>query len=95
MVSARACANQFLPYSPIARQVLHYLACMGTVQADSRLNSEQIDTLFISVEGQEGGLGGGRYIGENLHVTVMIFFCTLLKLIAFELITPKLFTLRL
>jgi hypothetical protein len=23
------------------------------------LNSEQIDTLFISVGGQEGGLGGG------------------------------------
>ena len=27
---------------------------MRTVQADSCLNSEQIDTLFISVGGQEG-----------------------------------------
>ena len=32
---------------------------MITVQADSCLNSEQIDNLFISVGGQEGGLGGG------------------------------------
>jgi len=32
---------------------------MRTVQADSCLDSEQIDTLFISVGGQEGGLGGG------------------------------------
>ena len=32
---------------------------MRTVQADSCLISEQIDTLFISVGGQEGGLGGG------------------------------------
>ena len=32
---------------------------MRTVQADSCLNPEQIDTLFISVGGQEGGLGGG------------------------------------
>jgi len=32
---------------------------MRTVQADSCLNSEQIDTRFISVGGQEGGWGGG------------------------------------
>ena len=31
----------------------------GTVQADICLNSEQIHTLFISVGGQEGVLGGG------------------------------------
>ena len=30
---------------------------MITVQADSCLNSEQIDTLFISVGGQEGEFG--------------------------------------
>jgi hypothetical protein len=35
---------------------------MRTVQADSCLNSEQIDTLFISVGGQEGGVGGGGVI---------------------------------
>jgi len=30
---------------------------MRAVQADSRLNSEQNDTLFMSVGGQEGGFG--------------------------------------
>ena len=46
---------------------------MRTVQADSCWNSEQIDTLFISVGGQEGGWGGGHFGPEaqNLHVTVM------------------------
>ena len=47
------------------------------MQADSCLNSEQIDTLFISVGGQEGGLGGGGYFGpeaQMLRVTVMMFF---------------------
>jgi hypothetical protein len=34
---------------------------MRTVQADSCLNSEQFVTLFISVGGQEGGLGGGVF----------------------------------
>ena len=29
------------------------------MQADSCLNSKQIDTIFISVGGQEGGFGGG------------------------------------
>ena len=53
MVSARACANQFCPMA------CQDLFGMRTVQADSCLNSEQIDTLFISVGGQEGGLGGG------------------------------------
>jgi len=48
------CANQFLPYSSSG------IALFGirTVQADSCLNSEQIDTLFNSVGGQEGGFGG-------------------------------------
>ena len=49
------CANQFLPCS------LSGIALFGmkTVQADSCLESKQIDTLSISVGGQEGGLGGG------------------------------------
>ena len=50
---------------------------MRTVQAEGCLNFKQIDTLFISVKGQEGGLGGGGHFGpetQNLHVTVMNFF---------------------
>ena len=74
VVSARACANQFLPCSSSGIALIG----MIIVQADSCLNSEQIDTLFISVGGQEGGLGrGGGYFGpeaQNLHVTVMDFF---------------------
>jgi len=31
---------------------------MRPVHADSCLDSEQIDTLFVSVGGQEGGFGG-------------------------------------
>jgi hypothetical protein len=58
VVSARACANQFLPYSSSGIALFG----MRTVQADSCLNPEQIDTLFISV---------GE--AQNLHVTVMIF----------------------
>jgi len=45
---------------------------MRTVQADSCLNSEQIDTLFISVGGQEGGLGGG---GDILGRRPKIYTC--------------------
>ena len=43
-----------------------------TVQADSCLHSKQIDTLFISVGGQEKVLGGGQFGPEAqaLHVTV-------------------------
>ena len=57
VVSARACANQFLPYSSSSTAIFG----MRTVQANSCLNSEQIDSLFISVGGQEGGLGGGVF----------------------------------
>ena len=70
-------ANQFLPCSSSG------IALLGirTVQADSCLNSEQIDTLFISVGGQEGGFGGGGgYFWpevQNLHMTVMFFFTLL------------------
>ena len=55
VVSARACANQFLPYSSSG------IALFGmiTVQANSCLNSEQTYTLCTSAGGQEGGLGGG------------------------------------
>ena len=56
VASARACTNQFLPCSSSGIALFG----MRIVQADSCLNSEQIDTLFISVGSQEGGfLGGG------------------------------------
>jgi len=42
---------------------------MRTVQADSCLNSEQIDTLFTSVGGQEGGWGGGAFWATGLKLT--------------------------
>ena len=70
MVSARACANQFLPYSSSGIALIG----MRTVQAYSCLNSEQIDTLFISVGGQEGGGGHFGPETQNLHVTVMKLF---------------------
>jgi hypothetical protein len=56
VVSARACAYQFFPYNSSG------IALFGkrTVQADGCLHSEQIDTLFVSVGGQEGGVGGGE-----------------------------------
>jgi len=38
---------------------------MRTVQAEGCLNFKQIDTLFISVKGQEGGLGGGGQFGPE------------------------------
>ena len=39
---------------------------MRTVQADSCLNSEQIDILCICVGGQEGGFGGeGVILGQR------------------------------
>ena len=56
VVSVRACANQFLLCSSSGA-----LFGMRTVQADSCLNSEQIDTLIICVGGQEGGWGGGSF----------------------------------
>ena len=54
VVSARACANQLLSCSSSGI----VLFGMRTVQADSCFNSEQIDTLSMSVGGLEGGLGG-------------------------------------
>ena len=48
------CANQFLPCSSSGIALFG----MKTVKADSCLDSEQIDTPFISVGGQEGGFGG-------------------------------------
>jgi len=57
VVSARACENHCLPYSSSG------IASFGvrTVQADSCFNSEQIDTLFISVEVRKGVLGDGSF----------------------------------
>ena len=54
VVTARACAYQLLHLLGIKS------SGMGTVQAGSCLSSEQIDTLFICVGGQEGGWGGGN-----------------------------------
>ena len=61
VVGAKACANQFLPYSSSGIALFG----MRNVQADSCLNSEQIDTLFISVGGQEWGFGGGDHLGRR------------------------------
>ena len=52
--SVQECDHQFLPYSSsgitlFGKRIVH---------ADSCLNPEQIDTLFISVGGQQGGFGG-------------------------------------
>ena len=70
MVSARACANQFLPCSSSDIAIFGII----TVQADSCLNSKQIDTLLIS---EEGGLGGGCHFGPEapkMHMTVRSLF---------------------
>jgi len=44
------------------------------MQVDSRLNSEQIDNLFISVGGQKGVGGGGEAQNlteaQKLHVSI-------------------------
>ena len=45
---------------------------MTTVQADSCLSSEQIDTLFISVGVRKGGGVGGIILGL-MHMTVRKF----------------------
>jgi len=50
VVSARACGYQCLPYNSSGIKLFG----KRIVQADSCLHSEQIDTLFISVGGQEG-----------------------------------------
>jgi len=73
VVSARACAYQFLPYNSSGINLFG----KRTVQADSCLHSEQINTLFYSVGGQEGG--GGCHLGpeaQSLHVTVRNCFLT-------------------
>jgi len=62
VVSARACANQFKP-SGSSSIALFDLFGMKTVQADSCLMPEQIDTLFISVGGGRGVGGGGVILG--------------------------------
>jgi len=60
VVSVRACTHQFLPYNSSGIE----LSGMGTVQAYSCLGSEQINAIFISVGGHEGGLGG---VGGHLR----------------------------
>jgi len=55
VVSARACAYQFLPYNSSRNCYPE----MISRQINARFNSVQNDTLFINVGGQEGGFGGG------------------------------------
>jgi hypothetical protein len=59
MVSARACAHQSLPYNSSSINVFG----KKTVQADSCLHSEQIDTLLLVWGYQKGVLGvlGGAF----------------------------------
>ena len=70
VVSARACANQFLPCSSSGIALFG----MRTVQTDSCLHSEQTETLFISV-GRKGVGGGGhfRLEAQQMHVGVRNF----------------------
>jgi len=68
-------------FCPTAHQVFDLFG-IRTVQADSCLNSEQNDTLFISVESQEGGWGGGAFWVVGLKFTRDChgyFFGTLLQ----------------
>ena len=53
-----------ISFCPITLQVLN-LFNTRMVQADSCLNSEQIDTLLISVGGQEGVFGGRGILGRR------------------------------
>ena len=75
VVSARVCANLFLPNSSSGIALFG----MRTVQADSCSNSEQIDTLFISVgvrKGVGGGGGGSFWAGgpEFIRACQDLFF---------------------
>jgi hypothetical protein len=82
VVSARACANQFLPNSSESSGIA--LFDQRTVQADMCLNFEQIDTLFISV-GIRKGVGGGafwaggpeftRMCQEGVYIQRGLIFC--------------------
>jgi len=73
MVSARACANQFLPYSSSGIALFG----MTTVQADSCLILSRL-TPFLLVWGvRKGGLGGGFNLGRRprIYTSVIIIFC--------------------
>jgi len=75
VISARACANQCLPYS----SSVIALFGMRTVQADSCSNSEQVDTLLLVWGVRKGVGGGGGHLGpeaQNLHVHVRNYFLT-------------------
>ena len=65
-VSARACAHHFLPYNSPGINLVD----VRTVQADSCLDSEQNNTLFISVGGHFGPEA------QNLDMPVYDFFFT-------------------
>jgi hypothetical protein len=67
------CDHQFLPYSSSGITLLG----MRTVQAGSCLNSEQIDTLFVSVGFRKGVEGGGAFWAggpKNAHDCHEYFF---------------------
>ena len=61
-------------FLPIPNSSGSKLFGMGIMQVDSRLNSEQIDNLFISVGGQKGVGGGGEAQNlteaQKLHVSI-------------------------
>ena len=61
VVSARACANQFLPCSSSGIALFG----MKTVQADSCLNSEQIATFLLMWGVRKGCWGGGGILGRR------------------------------
>ena len=49
-----------ISFSPLTLQGVHLFG-KGTMQADSCLHSEQINTLVISVGGQDSVFGGGSF----------------------------------
>ena len=77
VVSARACTNQFLPYSSSG------IASFGvrTVQADSCSNSEQIDTLLLVWGFSKGVLGGGSFWAGGPKFTRDCHGCFFLRLL--------------
>jgi hypothetical protein len=72
VVSARACAYQFLPYNSSRNCYPE----MISRQINARLKSVQNETLLVYVGGQEGWGVGGRFGPEaqNLDVPIYDFF---------------------
>jgi len=75
VVSARACAYQFLPYNSSRNCYPE----MISRQTNARLISAQNDTLFYLCRGSGRGVGG--HFGpeaQNLDMPVYVFFSSLL-----------------